>query len=438
MRESGIERDLDAAAQQETPTLRAERGIVYAFHFLPYHLDPRIEQFWASFSEKLARQGHTLIILSTTELNDKNLLYIQVPYNLPDYQGNELVSEDCPSHVVKSVKNWYGCNTESAREGWKSAKAFFLKVFSETEPAAIISWQSVNPVSRLVRDLATTLDVPWWTLERGWFPDTLMLDTAENNLMGEISRSLAVNRVKRNYHPNKLLMVSMRDKWSNDKWSRYPAELFSSANVSTSRDNFVVFFNHARPFFEDLVPTSIARFHAISDEQLVNKLRKIAAYFGERGISFLIKEHPITKMMGRSPLAESVLGAQDTSLPVEYLVKQSRYRLLTSSSIQFSLALNKVRFGALSSGFLTNNEAVPYLREATDLDQFFWEISDDSDWNTRWEWIDRQMSFLYEHYMLPIESAEAAERSADELCGLLNPFVGAPQSRGLDFLNSFL
>lgn len=127
MRASDIKTDLGTAVQQETPTLRAERGIVYAFHFLPYHFDPRLEQFWASFSEKLARQGHTLIILSTTELVDKNLLYIQVPYNLPDYQGNELVSENCPSHVLTSVKNWYGCNTESAQRGWKSAQAFFLK-----------------------------------------------------------------------------------------------------------------------------------------------------------------------------------------------------------------------------------------------------------------------------------------------------------------------
>lgn len=434
MRES----NRDTAMHQDAPMSKTERGIVYAFHFLPSRFDPRIEEFWVSFAERLAHQGHTLIILATTEVVNKNLIYIQVPHNLPNYKGHDLVSENCPSHVLRSIKNWYGCDTESAQRGWRSAQAFFLKLFSETEPAAIISWQSVNPLSRLVRELATTLDVPWWTLERGWFPNTLMLDTAENNLMGEISRSLAVNRVKRNYHPNKLLIASMRDKWSNDKWSRYPAELFSSANVSTSRDNFAVFFNHARPFFEDLVPTSIARFHAISDEQLVDKLRKIAAYFGERGISFLIKEHPITKMMGRSPLAESVPGAQNTSLPVEYLVKQSRYRLLTSSSIQFSLAINKVRFGALSTGFLTNNEAVPYLRETTHLDQFFLEISDDSDWSARWEFIDRQMSFLYENYMLPIDSAEALERSSDELCGLLRPFVGASQSKGLDFLNNFL
>lgn len=438
MRASDIKTDLGTAVQQETPTLRAERGIVYAFHFLPYHFDPRLEQFWASFSEKLARQGHTLIILSTTELVDKNLLYIQVPYNLPDYQGNELVSENCPSHVLTSVKNWYGCNTESAQRGWKSAQAFFLKVFSETEPAAIISWQSVNPLSRLVRDLATTLDVPWWTLERGWFPDTLMLDTAENNLMGEFSRSLAVNRLIQNYQSNKSLLVMMREKWSNDKWARYPADHSSCSDISPSQNGFAVFFNHARPFFEDLAPSSIARFHAASDEQLVKNLSRIATYLGSRGMKLLIKEHPVTKIVGRSPLANSVPGALETNLPVEFLVDKSKYRLLTNSSIQFSLAINNIRYGALSAGFLTNNAAVPHLQTTTDLDHFFWKISDDSDWSARWEFIDRQMSFLYENYMLPIDSAEALERSSDELCGLLRPFLGAPQSKGLDFLNNFL
>jgi hypothetical protein len=438
MRKNGIESDQGAAVHQETSTTRAERGLVYAFHFLPYHLDPRIEQFWSSLSERLAHQGHQLVILSTTELMDKNLLYIQVPYNLPDYRGNELSSESCPSHVSKSLENWYRCNPESAQLGWKVAEAFFKKIFSETEPAAIISWQSVNPLSRLVRNLATTLDVPWWTLERGWFPNTLMLDTAENNLMGEISRSLAVNRLLQKYQSNKSLLVMLREKWSNDNWSRYPADHSVSAEISPSQDEFAVFFNHGRPFFEDLVPSSIARFHGISDEQLVNKLSRIAAYLGKRGIKLYIKEHPITKMVGRSPLANTVPGAQDTNLPVEFLVKKSRYRLLTTSSIQFSLAINKTRFGTLSSGFLTTNVAVPHLGVATDLDHFFREISDASDWSARWESIDRQMSFLYENYMLPIDSVAALEQSCDELCGLLRPFLGAPQSNGFNFFKNFL
>jgi hypothetical protein len=143
-------------------------------------------------------------------------------------------------------------------------------------------------------------------------------------------------------------------------------------------------------------------------------------------------------MVGRSPLANTVPGAQDTNLPVEFLVKKSRYRLLTTSSIQFSLAINKTRFGTLSSGFLTTNVAVPHLGVATDLDHFFREISDASDWSARWESIDRQMSFLYENYMLPIDSVAALEQSCDELCGLLRPFLGAPQSNGFNFFKNFL
>ena len=53
MRESGIERDLDAAAQQETPTLRAERGIVYAFHPVPYRR-PAATEGWG-LSKKSVR-----------------------------------------------------------------------------------------------------------------------------------------------------------------------------------------------------------------------------------------------------------------------------------------------------------------------------------------------------------------------------------------------
>lgn len=75
-----------------------------------------------------------------------------------------------------------------------------------------------------------------------------MLDTAENNLMGEFSRSLAVNRLIQNYQSNKSLLVMMREKWSNDKWARYPADHSSCSDISPSQNGFAVFFNHARPF----------------------------------------------------------------------------------------------------------------------------------------------------------------------------------------------
>lgn len=43
MRASSIDSDLGAVVHQETPTLRAERGIVYAFHSVPYRRPPATE-----------------------------------------------------------------------------------------------------------------------------------------------------------------------------------------------------------------------------------------------------------------------------------------------------------------------------------------------------------------------------------------------------------
>jgi hypothetical protein len=413
-------------------------GIVFAFHYIPHKYDVALEEFWLSLEEQFKKTDKQLILITTTELENQRLPYIHIPYSLLDYGQSCNTFINCSDNVASMLEKWYKCPLSVARRGWENSYAFFYRLFEQTRPAGIISWQSVHPISRIVRQISTELDIPWWTLERGWFPNTLMLDSLENNCMGEFSRSLGVRRYRDKYVCNEELLARLRKSVSGDYASRYPADSYMNHSPSLNGRSIAVFFNHARPFFDELANSTLSQFHDVEEAVLVAKLNVISRALHEEGLTLYIKEHPISHECGFSGLVGKVEHAVETFAEIQTLIDNSAYILMTTSSIQFALALRRVKFGLLGPGFLSTYRGVPTYSLSGNVGQFLYDIGPKSDWSSRWPNIDVQMSFLHENFMLDIGDPGARTQSSVEIAELLQVFRGMPQDQALNNLSDCL
>lgn len=398
---------------------------IIAFHCVPYDVDPNVENFWILLSERLRLLGRNLILITTTEIYSNNIEYVQVPFKITEYHSLDCAATNTISNAteIKSIQNWYKCGFEEAVARLLVCENLFKKLFNELNPSAVISWQSANPISRLVRRLCLDMDLPWWCAERGWINDTLMLDLSENNRLSEVTTSFALNRIYYQYKSKPDLYENIKARLVKGKSTARYAEkkCTSEENIRKlyeipAASKIFVLFTHGEPHLNAL-DNKLTINHSMDSDGLELKIKSIAHAISLNNDYLIIKEHPFNSLYDSEINMES-FDCKNIIMSklegVDQLLFQGDYFLFTCSTIQFNAALMDKRFGLLSRGLLSGPDMAPFVDDFNSIEDFLNCIKNKNDWVKRNEEVKKMICFLFDYCLLDI-SPDNSSASSEEL-----------------------
>ena len=399
-------------------------GLVLAMHCVPHTVDPAVEAFWSHLGQQLAERGHTLVLLSTAPLSDASLQVIEMPFELTGFtrhfptlpSAGVAVSEQ----AIHDAVSWYGCDHDHARDNLRLAQAFLSDLLGTLRPAAVLGWQGLNPLTRVLRDCAREAELPWWTAERGWVRNTLMFDLGGAHLLGEPQTSLASARARARYQPTPAVLQALRQRATQAaSLARYAgAERLGRAALREKLGmpadaQVVVLFTHGEPGMNSMGTAVVRELHDVSTEGLQARVDAVSAALQARGHWLLVQEHPFNATAGRClrlPPGSQVLSVSED---VSSLLDAADACLFTLATLQFDAVFLDKPMGLLSRSALYRDGEPPFMGDFNSAESFLDSVLDASAWPTRFERLRADVAFLYEQFLIDIEGPAVASGAAE-------------------------
>ena len=399
---------------------------VIVFHCVPHEIEANIELLWVSLKKALIKQKIALLVVSTTKIVEKELDHLIVPFDLRLLATDDIKksTESIESGLRDTIARWYRIQLTDAENILKAAERFHKTLIETHRPIAVVSWQSSHPFSRTMRMECVRRDIPWWSAERGWLPNTIMIDLCENNYLTEAKRSLTIRRLLKNYRPSKYEIDNFLEKVKRiETISRYPKE---NRKQSPLRKRYHIdqksaiwtIFTHGEPHVNELT-TSIRNVHYPTGESLNEQLIKIAIELKKAGDTLIVREHPFNKIydrMTKGPASLSNVIYHEGD--IEELISETFVGLFTLSTLQFSWAMKEKPFGLLSRSLLSGLGLAPEWENFSSTAQFLNECSDTVKWRERKTLILDKLSIIYNYALIDI-SPQNLNDSAEELSDIL-------------------
>ena len=420
------------------------KGFVIAFHCVPADVEPRIEHFWLDLRLRLQKQGQELLLVSTAHVSDQSLPFISIPFHLPDILGNSNEVERVDPRLISTLVNWYRVDNTEATAVWSRVDLFIDGLLESTQPAAVISWQSAHPLSRLVRQACQSRDIPWWCAERGWLRNTLMVDLCENNGLSETSRSLCLQRAYDRYQPHASLPQFLLDRMPPiSSASRYPKnELVSRTNLrqrlGLPPDACVfAWLTHGEPHVNSISNSRVQTNHGMSQNLLQAELWELANELKMLGWWLVVREHPFNSIHKRCLDIQGLTNVFLDDGDLDDLLEQADFFLFTLSTLQFELVLRGKPFGLLARSLLSGPGEAPFRGDFGSCADFLNALTDGKLWFSRQQALLRKVCFLYDHQLLDI-APERGRQSSQDLATMLAGFNGGNLTESVAGLKAFI
>jgi hypothetical protein len=151
----------------------------------------------------------------------------------------------------------------------------------------------------------------------------------------------------------------------------------------------------------------------------------------------VVREHPFNSMNGRCLDLSGLPNVLLDQGPLDDLIEQADFFLLTLSTLQFELALRGNPLDLLARSLLSGPGEAPFRGDFGACSAFLQAFTDPVSWRARQAALERRIGFLYEHQLLDLHP-DAEGDAAGELADLLSSFNGASVSEAVDGLASFL
>jgi len=408
-----------------------ENKFFIAFHCVPYTVEPAVEKFWSLASENLKKAGHTLLMVTTTPLSDPSLTQIAIPFKISDFYNH---ADEIPQtitnsdHEISDVMAWHHCNYQVADASLKLSKQFFYKLIDTLQPVGMIGWQSMNPMTRTVRNVARARDIPFWSAERGWLRDTLMFDLVENNFLSEVQTSFALSYLASNYQASGPKLAELDGRMNGiTNQSRY------STKTNLTREEFrkkyhiaedelcFILLTHGEPHLNSIHTDSIRKIHQISREKLETISQELISILHARQIKILIQEHPFNVNTPHAIKLPSELNHIKISESVNSLIAGGDRFLFTLSTIQFDVAMSGKPMGLLCKSPLYEKNAIPLISDFGSTGLFLDALISTNKLYHDPSRIKNRLAFLSEYFLFDIQKTHidsSAQRFADHLLEL--------------------
>ena len=409
-------------------------NVVLAFHCIPQDVEPDVEDFWRELSASLSAHGLRLILASSVSVGSGELAVLGIPFEMTGFVPRPGGAQPPKAQAVEiaDVIAWYGCSPEDAAQHISGARQFFGEMLDALCPVAVIGWQSVNPVTRLVRELVRSRDIVFWSAERGWLRKTLMFDLQENNFLTEVNLSFALRQVEREltHEPDDFRRRTLFCRQGS--LSRYASaptrtrEQFRAEKGIPEGAHVVALCTHGEPSVGSLARSYLRELHGFSYAALQAVAAGIHEECRRRGFHLLVQEHPFNR---GGPFALQSFSSSDVFMAeasVETLMAACDTFLFTTSTIQFDAALARRRFGLLTRSALAVADGAPCLANHESIRSLLDDVLDDSKWPDRWLALERRIDFLLRYTLFRIDTLEqridSASRFANDL-SLLVTFI---------------
>lgn len=399
---------------------RLANGLVLAMHCVPSSVDPSVEAFWSALSKALKERGHALLLLSTATVIDADLYVLNMPFEMTAFArtyARKAYSEASVSEqAVDETMAWYNCDRAEAVENLCLAEAFLRDVLDELRPMAVLGWQGLNPLTRLLRQLCTITSLPFWSAERGWVRNTLMFDLGGAHLLSEVGASLALSRQKKRYMPSSEVLDQLQKRATgSDQLARYAQK----ARISRSEMRVklcipqdapvAVLFTHGEPAMNAMADSLVRQIHDISTEKLQLRADAVTEELEARGFYVLVQEHPFNAPAGRTlRLRQSlrVIGVQEN---VSSLIDAADCCLFTLSTLQFDAIFFDKPVGLLSRSALCVDHDPPFIGDYPTVQSFVDALMNLSDWPMRWQRLRSHIAYIYENFLIDLEESRRAD-----------------------------
>ncbi len=399
-------------------------GLVLAMHCVPAAVDPAVEAFWSQLGQQLAQRGHTLVLLSTTPVSDPALQVIDMPFELTAFarQFATVPSSgvEVSEQAVHDAVSWYGCDHDEARDNLRLAKAFLRDLLDTLRPAAVLGWQGLNPLTRVLRDCVHTAELPWWTAERGWVRNTLMFDLGGNHLLGETHTSLTSARARARYQPSEGILQTLKQRATDAVGlGRYAGARRLSREALRGKLGIppdapvAVLFTHGEPGMNSMGTAAVREMHDLSSELLQCRVDDLSRSLIARGYWLLVQEHPFNAPAGRClrlPVHERILPVQEN---VSSLLDAADVGLFTLATLQFDAVFLDKPLGLLSRSALYRDGTPPFMGDFDNAGAFLDDLLDATAWPARFESLRTDVAFMFEHCLIDIEPGVVAAGAAE-------------------------
>ena len=424
---------------------RISQGFVLAFHCISEDIEPAIEKFWRQLRSRLQEQGQELLLISTFPVIDRELPFLEIPFYLPDFytQNYQLPIAAVNPQMVKILQDWYDLPQERAMNVYTSVMDFMQHLLDALQPAAVLSWQGANPMSRMVRAICLSRDIAWWATERGWIRNTLMFDLCDNNVLSEVNRSLISQRAMATFRPSERLCREIRKRiLVAESVARYP--ISESNTITPLRErlglspetSIWVLFTHGEPHVM-ASSEQVRSAHQMDAVGLQKCLSQLSATLSARGSVLLVREHPANRASGRELNLHGLSNVHLHEGDLDELFSVADVGLFTLSTLQFEWALRGKPFGLLCSGMLSGENMAPQWTKYDDTNDFVNDCLDEEKWVDRHIEIERRIAYLYVSQLVDLSPA-CLEHSAQEIATLLVMHSGAELTKAVNGLNSFI
>lgn len=424
------------------------KGVILAVNCTPEATDPRVLEFWGILAQQLAQKNYSFMLLSTTPVSNQDIQVIDLPFLLPDFsQRYQILPSDrekISEREIMDVVSWYGCDYQTARKSLRLAHDFFSDLLDTLRPAAILGWQSGNPVTDVLRAESRAARVPFWSGERGWVRNTLMFDLCENNFLGEANTSLALNRLRDRYHPSSETLESLKARTihaaelgryaSAERLSRHAWRV---QNGIPEDAKVFAFFNHGEPSLNSIGRATTRELHGISNNILQQRLDEVTDALLARGYWLLVQEHPFNRSAGRALKVRNDPHVLSVNENATTLLHAADHYLFTLSTLQFDAAFLDKSFGLLSRSALYRAGTPPFIDDFETVNTFLDAVLDEDSWPGHLDRLQRDTAFLYENMLLDIEP-DAINESAALLKDHLTQFVRPLNSGVFERIERFL
>ena len=409
--------------------------IVIAIHFVPFDVEPGIEKFWLILHKLLQSKGSQLLLISTTRLQSSELSAIYVPYDLSS------IKEVFGAHVsegskqasignVQFIENYYFCDHNEAERINQFASKFAREVIKYFTPTCILSWQSGAPLSHIFSIESKRMDIQFWSVERGWLPNTLMIDGRDNSFLSEINLSIPSARLLASYRSNEDTMQRVKSLIKLGEQGRYRTLMSDDIRMQlglSSNTEIISVFSQLEPQMRHREKTyreSIG-FLLNSDIQFIDHLSKKVS---SKDMAIIVQVHPLDDLKRFDSCDNQNVHVIKGFAPIE-LMNLSRAMFFGGTTL-ISLALEVYKpIGLINRSFLSGANAIKELQDFDDIDEFIETVL------TQDKKIIKQQNaialeylcFLYDAFLLDIASDPTVSNSGREVFAMLSRLM--PKAR---------
>ncbi|MBN9460997.1 MAG: hypothetical protein J0H00_07195 [Burkholderiales bacterium] len=203
------------------------RGLHLASCYLPN--DRFVDAFFTDLASGLARLGQEILLLPTYEAGIDGIQHVRISYDLAGYTELTHARAGPASGLLPDAFGdleaaWSHRQIGAAdmAEGIGACAAFFARLLDEMEPDSVSVWNPAVPQGRLLQMACLARGIPFFGLERGVFPETIMLESREVGAQADLVLSPALRSVLRDAQPRRDRFEEIRLHYRQRDFSRYP------------------------------------------------------------------------------------------------------------------------------------------------------------------------------------------------------------------------